>query len=261
MSPHTPMRRWRGATRSCSASDRQNVARAVRNALRAIARFFKRAFAALLFPLTLTRQMSQLSEQMSRLAEQIGILAAASVESVSYVGVELRRITSLLEDELTESGASVAEVPFAFRSLASVDPPARILISGVGNSALDRSLEAIGYEVTYLGEGAQELSGGKRFDAILSGSGGARVDSLAGFAESLKEDGLLVLAVPFSAKPRRGSAVVHDRASLSALLQGWRVTARTVVARRAGGWAPIEEVEVADGALALVAARPPKQKR
>ena len=60
---------------------------------------------------------------------EVGSLRAAAVESIAYVGVELRRLGDLIE---REGSTPPLEAPFVFRSLAGLEPPAPVLIVGGG---------------------------------------------------------------------------------------------------------------------------------
>jgi hypothetical protein len=182
----------------------------------AIASFFRRVFAVLTFPRTVHRALTGLTEQ-------VRLLTSASVESVSYVGVELRSIQSLLEGELQDLRKEVAELR-------------RRLDAGDGGA-----LPQAPFEVTIPDENDQGPDGNASFDAIVHRPGGETLDSLVPFAERLGPDGLLLLAVPIGTRPDADANGVYDEATLTDLLDGWRVMARTVV-----------------DDVAWIAARPPK---
>jgi hypothetical protein len=224
-----------------------------------------------------------------QLRGEIMSLRAAAVESIAYVGVELRRLGDLLEQSEARKPAAVAaagapqngaataivEVPFVFRSLASLKSPAPILIVGPNGRDVGVSLASLGYEVTLLDPSGtasehpklelvrERLTGwdpgDRRFDAILS-IGDPTVPGEEGIeriGELLAPKGLLVITVPFGFSRGPGAARGYDQAALAERLSDWKVAEQTVVASRAeDDWAPVQNGASAERGVALVAARP-----
>jgi hypothetical protein len=222
-----------------------------------------------------------------QLRGEIMSLRAAAVESIAYVGVELRRLGDLLEQseapkpeamaEAPQNGAATAivEVPFVFRSLASLKAPAPILIVGPHGRDVGVSLASLGYEVSLLDPGGSvsehpklELvrerladwdAGGRRFEAILSigDPGVPGEEGIERIGELLAPKGILVITVPFGFSNGPGDGRGYDEAALAQLLSDWKVAEKTVVASRAeDDWAPVQNGASAERGVALVAARP-----
>jgi hypothetical protein len=224
-----------------------------------------------------------------QLRGEIMSLRAAAVESIAYVGVELRRLGDLLEQseapkpaavapaEVLQNGTATAivEAPFVFRSLASLQAPAPVLIVGPQGRDVGVSLASLGYEVSLLDPGGSvsehpklELvrerladwdAGGRRFEAILS-IGDPAVPGAEGIeriGELLAPKGILVITVPFGFSRGPGDGRGYDEAALTELLSDWKVAEQTVVASRAeDDWAPVQNGASAERGVALVAARP-----
>lgn len=215
------------------------------------------------------------------LEAEMASLRSASVESVSYVGVELRRLTNSVERlspsgetarrGAADRGTSLAEVPFAVRTLAAVDPPASLLVLGDADSGLAGSLVSLGYEVTALDpaggerpgieivtEPLQEWDPSKRFEGIVwrGGSEPVDADSLAKARSLLSPGGLLVLSIPFGLS-RSGANTPGGAPAMADMLGGWDISVQVVVANPApDAWAPVRNGAGAERGVALVAATP-----
>jgi len=190
--------------------------------------------------------------EVHRLRAEVSDFGAATTESISHLGVRLRSIEEALDGLLEgRGGPSSPELAFALRSLAAVDPPARVLLAGTREAAIGPSLAGLGYEVTIVPGPPSEPVDSRGYDAILCGSldeiasamldpqggGSTRAAALERLAKLLSGDGLLVFAVPVEAGANGEGGPPAD------LPAGWRVTDQAVVE---------------DRAIAMVAAHPPQ---
>lgn len=179
----------------------------------------------------------------------------------------------------------IVEIPYAFRALGAVRPPAAILDVGSVESTIPFSLAAMGYKTTALDlrpypyehpnleVAVSRLEEWDRpaasFDAILCIStvehvglgwyGEARQDLGADrrfverLGELLKPGGPLVLTVPFGRASIDELQRTYDDATLDALLEGWTIESREVVRQSdARIWAPGEEADPEARAVAMV---------
>lgn len=174
----------------------------------------------------------------------------------------------------------VVEVPYAMRALAGLEPGARILDVGAGESTFALSLAALGFEVVALDPRGYPLAHERlravesaleswetdeRFDAVTCIStiehlgvgeygesrqrSGADERALEKLRDLLEPGGLLVLTAPLGGPG-------YERARLAELLDGWKVEDLTVIEQRgATEWAPAEG-DPTGTAVALVTARP-----
>jgi hypothetical protein len=163
---------------------------------------------------------------------EIKSMRAAAVESIAYVGVELRRLSDLLERsapgaQVPTVGTShpqngettaIVEAPLVFRSLAGLESPASVLIIGSNGREVGVSLASFGHQVTILDpNGAtsedpqlevvpERLTdwdpGDRRFQAILQMGESEQPDPavLERISKLLASDGILVVT--------RGAALV-----------------------------------------------------
>jgi 2-polyprenyl-3-methyl-5-hydroxy-6-metoxy-1,4-benzoquinol methylase len=162
--------------------------------------------------------------------------------------------------EVASANERIAEVPYAFRALASLPAGARILDVGAAESTLAFSLASLGYRTTALDLRAYPLSHPQlevvvgrieewdsepgSFEAIVclstiehvglgayGGEAGASADAAAmkRMRELLVPGGLLVLTAPVGRAETRERERIYDRAGLDALLEGWDVEDLTVV--------------------------------
>jgi hypothetical protein len=159
-------------------------------------------------------------------------LRAAAVESIAFVGVELRRLSDLLEQGAPRAqpppvGTShpqngertaLVEAPFVFRSLAGLESPASVLIIGSDGREFALSLASLGHRVTILDPSGASLEdphlelvaeglgdwdpGDRRFQAILQMGESDQPDPavLERISSLLASDGILVVT--------RGAALV-----------------------------------------------------
>jgi hypothetical protein len=193
---------------------------------------------------------------------EVGSLRSAAVESIAYVGVELRRLGDLIEhggSVQADPGSSAAvtsliEAPFVFRSLAGLEPPASVLIAGASGGSLGTSLSSFGYEVTAIEQSIAEWDAGDRsFQAVLCmGDSSLNPTAIERIERLLAADGVLVISHRF------GSG--YDQGAISELLGGWNVAEQALVANReAGGWAPVTNGTAPERGVALLAARRTQQ--
>jgi hypothetical protein len=163
---------------------------------------------------------------------EIQSMRAAAVESVAFVGVELRRLSDLLEHGGARAQAppvgpshpqngertALVEAPFVFRSLAGLESPASVLIIGSDGREFAASLASLGHRVTILDPNGAPLEdprlelvsegitdwdpGDRRFQAILQTGESERPDPavLERISGLLASDGILVVT--------RGAALV-----------------------------------------------------
>ncbi len=148
----------------------------------------------------------------------------------------------------------IVEPPFVFAALAELEPPARLLDLGGGESTVALSLAALGHDVTVVDprgyplahprlspaacrldeldpalggfDGAVALSAVEHFGLGHYGAdAGGRLDlaALADLRRRLRPDGVLALTVPFGEPSVDDFERVYDAAGLDELLAGWRV--------------------------------------
>jgi SAM-dependent methyltransferase len=190
--------------------------------------------------------------------------------------------------ELGSVNERIVELPYAFRGLAGVQPPAAILDVGSVESTVPLSLAGLGYQVTALDLRAypfehpnlevvvSRLEDFERppasFDAVLCIStiehfglgwyGEARQaddsdrQAMARLRELTRPGGTLVLTVPYGRARVDDVQRTYDAAGLAALLDGWDVQDRTIV-RQADErtWAP-GEPDDGRGVALITALRP-----
>jgi hypothetical protein len=206
---------------------------------------------------------------LRQLRGEVMSLRSAAVESLAYVGIELRRLGDLVEqgvaskDTTTADAAaagettSVVEVPFAFRSLAALDSTSPVLVVGSRGHEVGVSLTSLGYDVTHI-EGSLEDwdAAGRHFGAVLYMGDAAHPDpaELQRVGDLLSDDGVLVMGVAFGLGANGSPG--FDEGSLEDLLAGWTVAERIVVATGPDrAWAPVRNGATPDRGVALVAAR------
>lgn len=167
---------------------------------------------------------------LRQLREEVKSLRAAAVESLAYVGVELRRLGDLVE----QGPSKPAPTPEA-AALAGLNVRGPVLVVGRRGHEAGVSLTSRGYDVTEL-DGLEDWdAGGRRFGAVLYMRETSQPDpaELQRIEDLLTEEGLLVMGVA-SGSGANGSRNDFDEGSLDELLAGWAVAERIVVARRTG---------------------------
>jgi hypothetical protein len=188
--------------------------------------------------------------ELDQLRSEVRRLGSASVESLTYVATELRELARQIDSARPD--IDIVEAPFAYRCLASVKPPARILVVGAGPSSFSRSLTALGYDVTAV-PSADAPPGGEQFDAVVCRSsleeGNRALDRIS---ELISPNGLLVLTVPLPSTSEE-----TDLGSVSRLLDGWDIVEQTFVERRNGSFST-RSSGVGNPVVALLAASPPR---
>lgn len=183
----------------------------------------------------------------------------------------------------------IVEVPFAFRSLAGLEPGSSVLDVGSSESTISLSLASLGYQVTALDPREYPLSHPNlnglaarlqdwepegSFDALLListlehvglgfyGEEGdvedADREALERLGSWLAPGGRLVLTVPYATTARTTDKErIYDAARLDALLEGWVVDERIAVSQTgARTWEP-GEPKPGQTAVAMVLARRP----
>jgi hypothetical protein len=206
---------------------------------------------------------------ISQLRDEVRSLRAAAVESIAYVGVELRRLGDLIEQGSSarepaitaapSAGgrtADVVELPFAFRNLAGVESPGPVLVVGAGGRGIDGSLASLGYEVSRVGR-LEDIGGDQGgFGAVLYLSAHPDPGALERIDAVLADGGVLVMSVPFGATGGNGTDTALDQSALDGLLSEWAVADRIVVANGPDQrWAPVQNGGTPERGVALVAAR------
>jgi hypothetical protein len=163
---------------------------------------------------------------LNELRAEVGSLRAAAVESLAYVGVELRRL-----GDLVEQGRGAAPTPEE-TALAGLDLRGPLLVVGRRGQKAGSSLTSRGYEVTQVDALENWDDGGRRFGAVLYMGEASEPDpsELERIGELLSQDGALMVEVR-GGSGGNGSANGRDESSLNELA-GWAVAERIVVARR-----------------------------
>jgi hypothetical protein len=134
---------------------------------------------------------------LRQVREEVAALRAAAVDSLAYVGVELRRLGDLVErggGQGIGAAANGSAGAAGFGELAGVEAPGPVLVIGVRAAEVAPSLVSLGYEVELAPAGLQD--GGadpeRRFAAALYLGDGPGVDS----AELERIEGRLVAGAP-----------------------------------------------------------------
>ena len=227
-----------------------------RNAMLVAIRILRVPFRALTLPL-------------KQLRHEVMSLRAAAVESLAYVGVELRRLQTLIEQggvaapqtaapSAAGDATTVVELPFVFRSLAAIEPPAPVLVAGGAGREIGASLRSLGYEVTEVGDLPDDWDQERRFQAVvwigqLAQPGVAEVKRLGGV---LADGGILVMGLPFGLVGGNGASGGYDEDSVNELLASWTVAERVVVERSPDeGWSPVRNGATPERGVALIVAK------
>jgi hypothetical protein len=207
---------------------------------------------------------------LKQLRHEVMSLRAAAVESLAYVGVELRRLQTLIEQggvagpgasaepRNARDATSVVELPFVFRSLAAIEPSGPVLVAGGAGREVGASLRSLGYEVTEVGEVPDDWDEEPRFQAVVwigqpAQPGAADVKRLG---RVLADGGILVMGLTFGLAVGNGASARYDEASLNELLANWTVAERVVVERNSDeGWVPVRNGVTAERGVALIVAK------
>ena len=182
----------------------------------------------------------------------------------------------------------IAEMPYVFRALASLQAGASVVDVGAAESTVCLSLASMGYRGTAVDprpipfehpllrtvEGGVEELQGELFDAVvclstiehvgLPAYGGERGDddadrrAMAHLRDLTRPEGLLVLTAPLGTPQTTDFERTYDRAGIERLLDGWDPVDWTTIERQdQTTWIRIDDAEAADGRerVALVTAR------
>jgi hypothetical protein len=133
---------------------------------------------------------------------------------------------------------------YAMRALSAVPTGASIAAVGA-NSWVDRSLAALGYDVTN-GLGLRTSHQEGKFDAVLCLSPAIDVEQFQRLRHLTKTDGLLVLCVAVGPAPVTAARRVFDQAELDDLLEGWELQDATLAQRHETSWWTRVEGRIAD---------------
>jgi 2-polyprenyl-3-methyl-5-hydroxy-6-metoxy-1,4-benzoquinol methylase len=184
----------------------------------------------------------------------------------------------------------IVEVPYAFRALSRVQPPAKVLDVGATESTVCLSLATLGYDVTAVDPRPNPLSHERlrvvvapieqweheeEFDAVCCLStiehigltaydqeaSERRLDleAMRRIRELTRPDGVLVLTTAVGQESVGEGGRIYDREGLNELLNGWEVADLTLVQRRdATKWVtidePIEDLEPKAETVAMITA-------
>jgi hypothetical protein len=164
---------------------------------------------------------------LKELRGEVASLRAAAVESLAYVGVELRRIGDLVEQGASKSTPTPEET-----ALAGLEVRGPVLVIGRRGQKTGVSLTSRGFDVTQVDALEDWEAGGRRFGAVLYMGEPSELDAgeLQRIGELLSHDGALVMGVA-TASSDNGSGNGFDERSLDERA-GWAVAERIVVARR-----------------------------
>jgi hypothetical protein len=170
-----------------------------------------------------------LSLPLRQLRDEVVSLRAAAVESLAYVGIELRRLGDLVEQSGAERRGPTPEEA----ALAGLPASGPVLVVGSRGQEAGVSLTARGYDVTQVDGLDGWDPGGRRFGAVLYMREPAQPDpaELRRIGDLLSEDGVLLMGIT-SGSGGNGARNGFDEGSLDDLLAGWSVSERIVVAKR-----------------------------
>jgi len=169
---------------------------------------------------------------LKELRAEVASLRAAAVESLAYVGVELRRLGDLVEQGGEKAAPTSAAPTSEETALASLDVRGPVLVVGRRGQRAGASLTSRGYDVTQV-DGLEGWDAGERvYGAVLYMGDAPQPDAgdLQRIGELLARDGALVMGVA-AGLDGNGSGNGLDHGSLDELA-GWAVAERIVVARR-----------------------------
>jgi hypothetical protein len=194
----------------------------------------------------------------------------AANETATLMGRTLDRLVAQNEalltrldavDGLSPASADPSEesfaVAYAMRALSAVPTGASIAAVGA-NGSVDRSLAALGYDVTNeLGLRTSHNEG--EFDAVLCLSPTIEVEQLRRLRHLTKTAGMLVLCVGVGPAPVTAARSVYDQAKLDEFLEGWEPQDATLIQRRdTSSWTRVEariaDLDPAADTVAMVTA-------
>jgi hypothetical protein len=212
----------------------------------------------------ISRRVGSVAESLDAYGRAVEAYARATMETVSYSGLELRRIEEGIEALLASAGvprseptdAGTIELRLALVALGRLRPPAKVLAVGDAGNEFALSAASLGYRVTTLAAdssqhenphlerlawseeraNAKPDSASEPFDAAFLVGVPTDRAVLTRVAELLATDGLLVIAAHQDADPK---------------LDGWEIAERRIVARSDElTWLPAERLD--NGAVGVV---------
>jgi hypothetical protein len=143
---------------------------------RALRRARELLIALIRFPIRL------LTLPLRQVREEVAALRAAAVDSLAYVGVELRRLGDLVERGGAPGVGAAANGNIGaagFSELAGVEAPGPVLVIGPRGAEVAPSLASLGYEIELAPAGVKDdgADPGRRFAAALYLGDGPGIDS------------------------------------------------------------------------------------
>lgn len=162
-----------------------------------------------------------------------------------------------LPPHLLDSNEESFAAAYAMRALSSVAAGASVAAVGT-NSWVDRSLAALGYDLTNE-HGLRTSHEEGKFDAVLCLSPVIDVEQLRRLRHLTKPDGVLVIGVAVGPAPVTAARRVYDQAELDEFLDGLELQDTTLVQRReTSSWARVEgriaDLDPAADTVAMVTA-------
>jgi hypothetical protein len=192
---------------------------------------------------------------------QITDMEAAN-ETTTLTGRTLDRLVAQNEELLArlDGGASQPSfaAAYAFRVLSAVPAGSSVVVVGATDSAVDRSLAALGYDVT-TEHGLRTAHHEGEFDAVLYLSMTIDAEQLQLLRHLTKADGTLVLSAAVGPRPLTEARSVYDQEALDDLLEGWQLEDVTLIQRRdSTSWSridgPIADLSPTGETVAMVTA-------
>jgi hypothetical protein len=177
---------------------------------------------------------------------QITDMEAAN-ETTTLTARTLDRLVAQNEELLArlDGGASQPSfaAAYAFRALSAVPAGSSVVVIGATDSAVDRSLAALGYDVT-TEQALRTAHKDGTFAAVVCLAVVESADQRKRLRHLTQSGGLLVLAAPD-----------YDEAGLDELVEGWERKDLTLVERRtASPWTLVERLDPRAESVALVTA-------
>jgi hypothetical protein len=192
---------------------------------------------------------------------QITDMEAAN-ETTTLTGRTLDRLVAQNDELLARLDGGAGQPSFAaayaFRALSAVPEGSSVVVVGATDSAVDRSLAALGYDVT-TEHGLRTAHHEGEFDAALYLSRTIDSDQLRLLRHLTKAGGTLVLSAAVGPRPLTEARPVFDQDALDDLLEGWQLEDVTLIQRRdSTSWSridgPIADLSPTGETVAMVTA-------